>query len=166
MDKADPNNIDQTKTRSDQKAYKLKKSLTWPFTISETKDLITSMATQKSALTLALQADGMNALLDALGNQRIQMSRLDDIDANILAMHKEQTLRALSMCKNSSGMSLMELFFDKLICNTDEQQKKIIQWISPHDPSQKYHEVAVKLRHPESGQVSHPHSMSKSILGC
>ncbi|KAF7947341.1 uncharacterized protein EAE97_004590 [Botrytis byssoidea] len=110
------------------------------------------MATQKLALTLALQADGMNALPDALGNQRTQMSRLDDIDANILAMQKEQTLRALSMCTDSSGVFLMELFFDKLIGNKDKQQKKIIQWISPHDPSQRYHEVAVKLRHPESGQ--------------
>ncbi|TGO47935.1 hypothetical protein BOTNAR_0500g00020 [Botryotinia narcissicola] len=154
LDKADSNNIDQTKTSSGQKAYKLKKSLTWPFTISETKDLITSIATQKSALTSALQADGMNALLDALGNQRMQMSRLDDIDANILAMQKEQTLRALSTCTDSSGVFLMELFFDELIGNTDKQQKKIIQWISPHDSSQRYHEVAVKLRHPESGQVT------------
>ncbi|TEY71202.1 hypothetical protein BOTCAL_0099g00290 [Botryotinia calthae] len=129
LDKADPNNFDQTKTRSGQKLYKLRKSLTWPFTTGETKELITAMASQKSDLSLALQADGMNALLDALGNQRIQMAILDDINANMLAEKKERTLRAMN-----------------------KQQKKMIQWISPHDPSQKYHEVAEKLRHPKSGQ--------------
>ncbi|TGO44010.1 hypothetical protein BCON_0659g00040 [Botryotinia convoluta] len=111
LDNAGPNNIDQAKTKFGQKIYKLRKSLTWPFTTGETKELITTMVSQKSSLSLALQADGMNALLDALGNQSIQMAILNDINAKMLAERKERTLRAM-----------------------------------------KYHEVAVKLRHPESDQ--------------
>jgi hypothetical protein len=36
-----------------------------------------------------------------------------------------------------------------------KKEKKILEWVSPYDPSQKHHEIAARLRQPNTGQVSH-----------
>ncbi|KAI9648079.1 hypothetical protein NHQ30_002708 [Ciborinia camelliae] len=129
LDKADPQNIDNQKSEIIQKASAIRRALVWPFKASETKSLIADVDSLKSTLTLALQVDGINALLDALGDRKAQGLEIGEIRANVLALRNEKVLSVLS-----------------------KKQKKIIEWISPYDPTQRHQNIAAKLRHPNTGQ--------------
>jgi hypothetical protein len=59
LDKADPTQVDETKSPFRQKASSLKRTLVWPFSSAETKVLIAEVAHQNATLSLALAADGM-----------------------------------------------------------------------------------------------------------
>jgi hypothetical protein len=53
----------------DQPVQSVKRKLRWPFSASETRGLIAEVERHKSTLSLALTADGMSALLQALSRQ-------------------------------------------------------------------------------------------------
>ncbi|TGO46013.1 hypothetical protein BCON_0350g00090 [Botryotinia convoluta] len=77
----------------------------------------------------ALQVDGMNALFDALDDRRTQGLNIEAIRANVLSLRNEKSISMLN-----------------------QKQKKIVEWIAPYDPSQRYQEIATKLRQPGTGQ--------------
>ncbi|QSZ37573.1 hypothetical protein DSL72_008671 [Monilinia vaccinii-corymbosi] len=87
------------------------------------------MTAQKSTLMIALQVDGINALLDALGEQKTRAHEIGALSANVLALRN-----------------------DKSISMLNKKQGKIIKLISPYDPSQTHHQVATKLRQAGTGQ--------------
>ncbi|KAF7864011.1 hypothetical protein EAF04_006976 [Stromatinia cepivora] len=129
LDKADSSHIGNQKPAISRKVSTLGRALAWPFSVSETKALIDDMTTQKSTLMLGLQVDGMNLLLNALGDRKTQGLKIEAIRANVLALRNEESMSILN-----------------------KKQKEIIEWIAPYDPSQRHQEIATKLRQPGTGQ--------------
>ncbi|PMD27144.1 hypothetical protein NA56DRAFT_697312 [Hyaloscypha hepaticicola] len=127
LDKADPNQVDETKSPLRQKASTLGRTLVWPFSSAETKGLIAEVANQKSTLSLALAADGMNTLIENLSHQKAQGEDIAEIRENIRAQRAEQTLTLLS-----------------------NERKRMLDTIGPFDPSS-HQNVAIKLRQPGTG---------------
>lgn len=97
LDKADPSQVDETKSSLRQKASSLSRTLNWPFSSAETKGLIAEVANQKATLSLALAADGMNTLIESLSQQKVQGEDIVEIRENIRAQRAEQALSSLSM---------------------------------------------------------------------
>ena len=96
LDKADPSQVDERKSPFRQKASSLGRSLIWPFSIAETKGLISEVANQKATLSLALAADGMNALINSLSLQKAQGEDITEIRDNIRAQIAEHAMSLLS----------------------------------------------------------------------
>jgi hypothetical protein len=59
LDEADPSHVNHTKSSMRRKTSMISKSLIWPFTSSETKELVAEVEKHKATLSLALAADGM-----------------------------------------------------------------------------------------------------------
>ncbi|RDW65072.1 hypothetical protein BP6252_10723 [Coleophoma cylindrospora] len=97
LDKADPSKVDESKSAFLQKSTMLGRSLVWPFTSSETKSLQAEVEAHKSTLSLALAADGMTALIEALSQQKKQDDDITEIRENIRAQRVERALSLLSM---------------------------------------------------------------------
>ncbi|KAF7958419.1 hypothetical protein EAE96_001967 [Botrytis aclada] len=129
LDKADRDDISNQKSTIGRKISNLRRALIWPFSVGETRALIDDVTTQKSTLMFALQVGGMNALFDALGDRKTQGLNIKAIRANVLGLRNEKAISMLN-----------------------QKQKKIIEWISPYDPSQRYQEIATKLRQPGTGR--------------
>ncbi|KAF7943800.1 uncharacterized protein EAE97_005870 [Botrytis byssoidea] len=129
LDKADRDNISSQKSAIGRKFSNLGRALIWPFSVIENRALIDDVTTQKSTLMFALQVNGMNALFDALSDQKIQGLNIEAIRANVLGLRNEKAVSMLN-----------------------QKQKKIIEWIAPYDPSQRHQEIATKLRQPGTGQ--------------
>jgi hypothetical protein len=96
LDKADPSQVDETKSPFRQKASTVGRTLIWPFSSTETKGLIAEVANQKATLSLALAADGMNTLIESLGQQKAQGEDIAEIRENLRAQRAEQALSLLS----------------------------------------------------------------------
>jgi len=97
LDKVDPSQVDETKSPFRQKASTLGRTLIWPFSSTETRVLIAEVANQKATLSLALAADGINALIESLSQQKAQREDITEIRENIRAQRAEQALALLSM---------------------------------------------------------------------
>jgi len=96
LDKADPSQVDESKSPFRQKASSLGRTLIWPFSSAETKGLIADVAKQRTTLSLALAADGMNALIESLSQQKAQGEDIAEIRDNIRAQRAEQAMSLLS----------------------------------------------------------------------
>jgi hypothetical protein len=147
LDKADPSQVDETKSQFRQKASTLGRTLIWPFSSAETKGLIAEVVNQKSTLSLALAADGMNTLIESLSHQKAQGEDIAEIRENIRAQRAEQTFALLSM------------YTIPLIVRSDgiidfgfigKERKRMLDTISSFDPSS-HQNIAVKLRQPGTG---------------
>jgi len=100
LDKADPSQVDETKSPFRQKASTVGRTLIWPFSSTETKGLIAEVANQKATLSLALAADGMNTLIESLSLQKAQGEDIAEIRENLRAQRAEQALSFLSKSKH------------------------------------------------------------------
>ncbi|KAH8748378.1 hypothetical protein BGZ57DRAFT_720244, partial [Hyaloscypha finlandica] len=127
LDKADPSQVDETKSPFRQKASTVGRTLIWPFSSTETRGLIAEVANQKATLSLALAADGMNTLIESLGQQKAQGEDIAEIRENLRAQRAEQALSLLS-----------------------NERKKILDTIGSFDPSGHQY-TAIKLRQPGTG---------------
>ncbi len=103
------------------------KRLRWPFLASEAKSLTTQIERHKATLSLALAADGLSGLLQALSRQKAIQSGIQDIKNEIRQKREADTRIAMS-----------------------KERQEILAWIQIHDPRQN-HDMSLKLRHPSTG---------------
>jgi hypothetical protein len=117
-------------TDKNSSAKLLLHKLKWPFSISETKDLIANLQRHKSTLTLALSADNLSALLRALENQ----NQIQDGINEITEIGNEMTKRWARE--------------DRIAMTS--HQRKVLSFFCKVDP-QTSHDIALSLRHPGTG---------------
>lgn len=116
-----------TSSLEDQKLERMKRRLKWPFSISDAKCLVTEIERHKSAIGLALAADGMSGLLLALSRQADMSKDVQDIKLE-LRQRRETEIRVA----------------------IDEERQKVLNSIGPIGPHD-HHEMDLKLRHPLTG---------------
>ena len=121
---------------------KTMKRLKWPFSVSEAKDLCTEIEGHKTTLSLALTADGMSGLLQALSRQMDLQSGIGDIKSEL--KRKRETETRISVTK---------------------ERRKVLDWIQPYDPHQN-HVMSLKLRQPGTGLWLIESDQFKSWLRC
>lgn len=121
LEKHDPSSA------SEQPVESAKRKLRWPFSTSETKNLIAEVERHKTTLSLALTADGMSALLQALSRQNEIQEGIKDINAQLRSWQEAETRIGI-----------------------DNERRRILNYFSTSDP-RKNHETALKLRHPATG---------------
>jgi len=103
------------------------KRLRWPFMEPEAKSLTIQIERHKASLNLALAADGISGLLQALSGQKDIRSDLDVIKVELRQRREADTRIAIST-----------------------ERQEILAWIQIHDPRQN-HEMSLNLRHPSTG---------------
>jgi NACHT domain/Fungal N-terminal domain of STAND proteins len=103
------------------------RSLKWPFSTSETKELLAEIGRHKATIGIALSADNMAALLRALSRQDELADGIQDIKSKLEARWAVETRIAM----NKERQDILN-FFEKI------------------DPSPN-HETSLKLRHPLTG---------------
>ncbi len=108
-------------------AKKLLQSLKWPFSVSETKELLVEVERHKANISIALSGDTLATVLTAL-------SRQEDLSADLKDMKNKQT-----------QTWAME---DHIRMN--QQRKDILKFFGKIDPSSN-HQMSLKLRHPFTG---------------
>lgn len=118
------NNFESSTERHSMKAMK---RLRWPFSVSEAKDLCTEIEGHKTTLSLALTADGLSGLLQALSRQKDLQSGINDVKSELKRK-----------CEFETRVSMTE------------ERRKILDWIQPYDPHQN-HAMSLRLRHPGTG---------------
>ena len=101
--------------------------LSWPFSVSEAKDLCIEVEGHKTTLSLALTADGLSGLLRALSKQKDLQSGIHGIKSELQQKREIETCIAIS-----------------------KERRKVLDWIQPYDPCQN-HEMSLRLRHPGTG---------------
>jgi hypothetical protein len=101
--------------------------LKWPFTSTETRELIAEIQRHKSTLTLALSVDSLSSLLEALGRQDTILDGILNIK-DVLQKRWDQE-DAISM--NRESQEMLTFFCD----------------VNP----QRSHEMSLRLRHPGTG---------------
>ena len=121
LEKHDPSSA------SEQPVKSAKRKLQWPFSAPETKHLITEVERHKTTLSLALTADGMSALLQALSRQDDIQEGIKDINAQLRTWKEAETRIRI-----------------------DNERRRILDHFSTID-FRKNHETALKLRHPATG---------------
>lgn len=121
LDKYDTLNIDRRSVDA------MKRRLTWPFTVSEAKNLIAEVERHKATLGLALTADGMTGLLTALSKQNELKNGVDEIKHQLRQRQEADTRIAI-----------------------DKHCQKVLDSFGPCDPD-KNHRMSLKLRHPGTG---------------
>jgi hypothetical protein len=115
-------NFDSGKTRE-----KVARALKWPFTSSETKEILDEVVRQKGTLSLALAADTMGALLQGLTKQGQIQSQLDGIGATV-----KDTLQVTTNIK------------------LDDQRRRVLDFFMTTNPQQVLTQ-SLGLRHPQTG---------------
>lgn len=103
------------------------KRLRWPFSVPEAKNLTSEVERHKTTLSVALAADGLSGLLQALSRQKDLQTGVDDIKSELKRKREVETHLTIS-----------------------EERRKILAWIQKHDPHQN-HDMALRLRHPGTG---------------
>jgi hypothetical protein len=101
--------------------------LKWPFTASETRDLIADVQRHKSTLTLALSVDSLSSLLEALGRQEDIQTSIDGLKYDLSKRWDQEAATS----KNREHQEVLRFF-----CDVDPLQS---------------HEMNLKLRHPGTG---------------
>ena len=134
--------LDKFDSATGNHSMKVMGRLKWPFSVAEAKDLCIEIEGHKTTLSLALTADGLSGLLQALSRQKDLQSGIDDIKSE-LKRKREIEIR---------------------ISMTEERQK-ILDWIQPYDPHQN-HEMSLRLRHPGTGLWLIESNEFKSWLRC
>lgn len=103
------------------------RSLKWPFSSSETKELLAEVGRHKATIGIALSADNMAALLRALSRQDELADDIQDIKSKLEARWAVETRIAL-----------------------DKERQEILHFFEKTDPFSN-HETSLKLRHPLTG---------------
>lgn len=134
--------LDKFDSATGNHSMKVMGRLKWPFSVAEAKDLCIEIEGHKTTLGLALTADGLSGLLQALSRQKDLQSGIDDIKSE-LKRKREIEIR-ISMT---------------------EERRKILDWIQPYDPHQN-HEMSLRLRHPGTGLWLIESNEFKSWLRC
>ncbi|KAK4445363.1 hypothetical protein QBC34DRAFT_472647 [Podospora aff. communis PSN243] len=101
-------NFDTGKSRD-----KVARALKWPFTSTETKEILAEVVRQKGTLSLALAADTMSSLLQSLTKQGHMQDQLED-----LGNHVKETLQVMTNIKLDDERRRVLGFFT----TTDQQQ--------------------------------------------
>ena len=109
-----------------QKMEKIKR-LKWPFSVSEAKALCVEIEQHKTALSLALNVDGMTAFLQTLSRQKDLQNGIDDIKSELQRKREVETRITVST-----------------------ERRKVLDWIQPYDPQQN-HSMNLHFRHPGTG---------------
>ncbi|TGO25672.1 hypothetical protein BPAE_0075g00270 [Botrytis paeoniae] len=99
LDKAERDDISSKKSAIGRKSSNLGRALIWPFSVGETRALIDDVTTQKSTLMFALQVNGMNALFDALSDQKTQGLNIEVIRTNVFSLRNEKSISVLNRPK-------------------------------------------------------------------
>ena len=102
------------------------KRFKWPFSASEAKSLIGDLERHKTALSLALDVDGLSSLLRALSAHKDLQASIDNLGTELKQKREAEVRLRLS-----------------------GERRDILDWISPHDPHQ-HHYMSLNLRHPET----------------
>lgn len=87
---------DDTSSLHDQRLETLRRKLRWPFTSSEVKDLIAEIERHKATLGLALNADCMSGLLQALSRQDSFRDTVEGIRTELKERHEAETRIAIN----------------------------------------------------------------------
>ena len=101
--------------------------LKWPYSMSETKELISEIQRHKSTLSLALSADTLSGLLKALGRQEQIVDGVEEIKREMRKRWDREDRAALS-----------------------QYHQKVLAFFSKVDPHRN-HDTALKLRQPGTG---------------
>lgn len=105
----------------------LYRKMKWPFSASETQDLIAEIQRHKSTLTVALSSDSLSSLLKALSKQDDIATGINEIRVEI-RNHWERATRV----------------------QVDKDRRKVLEFFSQVDPRSS-HTINLKLRHPATG---------------
>lgn len=108
--------------------------LKWPFTASQTKDLISQVERHKTTMGLALGADSVNGLLEILSHQ-------NDIQIGIENLVAEVKDIKLQMKNKYDAETLITM---------NRERKRILDSLSSHNPRSN-HMNNLGLRHPATG---------------
>jgi hypothetical protein len=103
------------------------RKLKWPFSSTETKELIQEMCRHKDTISLALSADSMNALLRCLSRQEDMDGKLAEIEMGIK--------RVLTI---STRIEI------------DTKRQQVLDFFLKVNPQSNF-EMSLKLRHPMTG---------------
>ncbi|MCJ1245363.1 hypothetical protein MMC30_002567 [Trapelia coarctata] len=120
IDKDDPSQAGSSFER-------MKRQLHWPLTGSETKELTAEVERHKSTLSLALNADGMNALLQALSRHGELQAGIDSVCDELQRRRELDSLASLTA-----------------------ERRKILDCLGTVDPKRNQ-SSAIKLRYPGTG---------------
>lgn len=104
----------------------VKTTLTWPFKVKESKDIIEKIGRNKRDLSDALTADGLTALMSALSSHAQLIATVEDVQRDVQK-------RAEEKAENEK----------------DEKRRKIFDWCSRINPYEK-HRNAKSLRYPNT----------------
>lgn len=118
---------DTTSSTQTQRVESIKRKLHWPFKSSEVKSLVAEIERHKATLGLALSADCISGLLQALSLQGSIGDRLDEIKLELRQKHEADTRVAMN-----------------------EKRKRILKSFERVDPS-KNQRMGLKLRQPGTG---------------
>jgi len=105
----------------------MKRQLHWPLTGSETKELTAEVERHKSTLSLALNADGMNTLLQALSRHSELQAGIDSVRNELQRRREMDSLNSLTA-----------------------ERRKILECLGMVDPKRNQ-SSAIKLRYPGTG---------------
>lgn len=117
-----------------QKVSGVIKKLKWPFSMTETKNLIRDIERQKSTLTMVLSADSMTAAQKILSSQERLLSGMENIRND--AQRRQKFESSLT-----DGLMAAAL---------EEKQKEVIRFFGTVDPRERY-QTSRSLRHPNTG---------------
>lgn len=107
---------------------KLLKKLKWPYSLSETMELVDQISRHKLTITTALSADSLSQLVNVLGGQENIEKEIVELGDRLQKRWDQEDLIALS-----------------------ETRKKILDTYTKGEPYQQ-HYASLQLRHPETGR--------------
>lgn len=134
--------LDKFDSSTGNHSMKVMGRLKWPFSVPEAKDLCTEIEGHKTTLSLALTADGLSGLLQALSRQKDLQSGINDIQSQLMRKREIETRIAVT-----------------------KERRKVLDWIQPYDPHQN-HVMSLRLRHPGTGLWLIESDEFKSWLSC
>lgn len=103
------------------------RKLSWPFSVSETNDMISELQRHKSTFSLALSVDNLSALLKALSQQDAIQDSINDVKTMLQQRWDLETRIAMTRDRTE----ILRFF-----CRVDPQQN---------------HDMSLNLRHPGTG---------------
>ncbi|KAF4458972.1 Ankyrin repeat, partial [Fusarium albosuccineum] len=110
---------------SEKSIHHVKRALKWPFSSTETKELLDEIARHKETLTLALTADSMDVLLNCLSRQKKMEGQLDSMAADI----KENLEIATNIQLNDQRQRVLDFF---MVANPQHSLRQCLRLRHPH----------------------------------
>ncbi|KAF5005773.1 hypothetical protein FDECE_7802 [Fusarium decemcellulare] len=110
---------------SGKSIHHVKRALKWPFSSTETKELLDEIARHKETLTLALTADSMDVLLNCLSRQKKMEGQLDSMAADI----KENLEIATNIQLNDQRQRVLDFF---IVTKPQHSLRQCLRLRHPH----------------------------------